>query len=79
MMLTAGLTPLEPYQNSKRSWKCECQSCKAIVTPAFSSIRSGQGGCKKCGLREQAAKRKMSDKEASILMTSKGFKLSLSP
>ena len=74
VMFKAGLVPLEPYQNSKQPWKCECQSCKAIVTPAFSSVQSGQGGCKNCGLREQAAKRKMSDKEASILMTSNGFK-----
>ncbi len=74
LMLKAGLVPLEPYKNSKQPWKCECQSCRAIVTPAFSSIQSGQGGCKNCGLREQAAKRKMSDQEASKLMISSGFK-----
>lgn len=74
VMLTAGLTPLERYQNSKQPWKCECQTCKSIVTPAFSSIQSGQGGCKSCGLREQAAMRKMSDQEASIVMLENGFK-----
>lgn len=73
VMLKAGLTPLEQYQNSKQPWKCECQSCKAIVTPAFSSIQSGQGGCKNCGLREQAARRKMDDGEASKVMFEHGF------
>ena len=74
VMLKAGLVPLEPYQNSKQPWKCECQSCKAIVAPAFSSVQSGQGGCKECGLREQATKRKMSDQEASTVMLENGFK-----
>lgn len=73
MMLRAGLKPLELYQNSKHPWKSECQTCKSIVTPAFSSIQSGQGGCKSCGLREQAAKRKMDDQEASRIMFENGF------
>jgi hypothetical protein len=73
VMLAAGLTPLEQYQNSKQPWMCECQSCKAIVTPAFSSVQSGQGGCRSCAIREQAAKRKMSDQEASIVMLENGF------
>jgi hypothetical protein len=72
-MLAAGLTPLEQYQNSKQPWMCECQSCKAIVTPAFSSVQSGQSGCRSCAIREQAAKRKMSDEEASIVMLENGF------
>ena len=73
VMLAAGLTPLEEYRNSKQPWKCECQTCKTIVTPAFSSIQSGQGGCKACGLREQATKRKLSDLEASRVMFEQGF------
>ena len=73
VMLTAGLTPLEPYENSKKPWKCECQTCKTIVTPAFSSVQTGQGGCRSCGLREHAAKRKMSDQEASVVMLENGF------
>lgn len=74
VMFAAGLTPLEQYQNSKQPWKCECQTCKSIVSPAFSSVRSGQGGCRSCGLRAQAAKRKMTDEEASIVMLENGFK-----
>lgn len=73
VMLKSGLVPLEPYQNSKQPWKCECQSCKAIVTPAFSSVQSGQGGCKHCALAEQAARRKMDDGEASKVMFEHGF------
>jgi len=74
VMLAAGLTPLEQYQNSKQPWKCECQICKAVVTPAFSSVQTGQGGCRSCALSAQAAKRKMTDEEASIVMFENGFK-----
>jgi len=73
VMLAAGLTPLEQYQSSKKPWKCECQSCKAIVNPAFSSVQSGQGGCRSCGLRKQAEKRRKSDQEASKVMFEHGF------
>ena len=73
VMLKSGLKPLEPYQNSKKPWRCECQTCKAIVAPAFSSVQSGQGGCLSCGLREQATKRKMDDQEASKVMFENGF------
>jgi len=73
VMLAAGLTPLEQYQNSKQPWKCECQACKAIVTPAFSSVQSGQGGCKHCALAKQAARQKMDDGEASKVMFEHGF------
>lgn len=72
-MLAAGLTPLEQYQNTKQPWQCECQTCKSIVTPAFSSIQAGQGGCRSCGLRKQAEKRKKSDQEASKVMFEHGF------
>jgi len=73
LMLKFGLKPIEPYQNSKQPWKCECQTCKSIVTPAFSSVQSGQGGCKSCGLREQAATQKMNHQEASKVMFENGF------
>jgi hypothetical protein len=73
MMLAAGLVPLEQYRNSKQPWQCECQTCKSIVAPAFSSIQSGQGGCRSCAIREQAAKRKMNDQEASIVMLEHGL------
>ena len=73
VMLAAGLTPLEQYQNSKQPWTCECQTCKTIVTPAFSSVQSGQGGCRSCGIREQSEKRRTSDHEASKVMFEHGF------
>lgn len=48
VMLEAELEPLEPYVNSKQPWKCRCLKCEAIVTPSFSGVKSGNGGCKYC-------------------------------
>jgi hypothetical protein len=47
-MLTKGLKPLEPYKRADGPWKCRCIKCLKIVTPKFSSVQQGQGGCIYC-------------------------------
>jgi len=48
MMLNKGLRPLEKFNRSDSKWRCECLICGKIVTPTYSSIRRGNGGCKFC-------------------------------
>ncbi len=49
-MIEAGLQPLEPYPGSNRQpWRCRCLTCDREVTPAYSRIQQGQGGCAYCG------------------------------
>ena len=48
LMLNAGLTPLEKYKRADSRWRCTCNKCGKIVTPTYTSIRIGQGGCKFC-------------------------------
>jgi recombinational DNA repair protein (RecF pathway) len=48
IMRERNLEPLEPYINSTTKWKCKCLVCSSIVTPAYNSIKAGQGGCLKC-------------------------------
>lgn len=48
LMIQNGLTPLEPFLNSTKKWKCRCDTCKRIVTPMYTSVQGGQGGCKYC-------------------------------
>ena len=48
IMLSKGLKPLEKYMKANSKWKCECLICGKIVTPTYSSIRIGNGGCKYC-------------------------------
>jgi hypothetical protein len=48
LMIESGLTPLEPFPGASKKWKCRCDSCLRIVTPMYTSIQGGQGGCKYC-------------------------------
>ena len=48
MMQKAGLEPLVAYPGSDVGWLSKCRKCNREVTPAYGSIRSGQGGCKWC-------------------------------
>ena len=48
VMVGAGLTPLEEYVRADQPWRCTCNKCRKIVTPTYTSIRVGQGGCRYC-------------------------------
>ena len=48
LMKINALKPLEPYTSSTTPWLCICQKCKREVTPTYSAIREGQGGCRFC-------------------------------
>jgi len=73
-MFKAGLTPLEDFQGSDKPWKCRHEACGAIVTPAYSSIRSGQGGCRSCGYAEGGRKNLFPTEEAVQIMLSANMK-----
>lgn len=47
-MQSKNLEPLESYKRADGPWKCRCNKCKKIVTPKYSSVRQGQGGCIYC-------------------------------
>lgn len=47
VMLRAGLKPLEPYKTAHTNWKCECLKCGKVVSPRYSTVRSG-AGCAYC-------------------------------
>jgi hypothetical protein len=47
-MQSKNLEPLESYKRADGPWKCRCKKCKKIVTPKYSSVRQGQGGCIYC-------------------------------
>ena len=74
VMLKAGLKPLEPYRNSKTSWKCKCMKCKKIVSPKFSGIKQGRGGCIHCGYEARVMPTKYLEKEAVLIMLKVGLK-----
>ena len=48
-MMAAGATPLEPPPGSnKKPWKCQCDTCGAVVTPCYNSVQQGRGACNGC-------------------------------
>jgi hypothetical protein len=47
LMLDAGLIPLEPYKSSNSNWKCKCLKCGKVVSPRYSTVKSG-AGCAYC-------------------------------
>ena len=67
-MKEAGLEPLEPYKNSDGPWKCRHLKCGAIVSPSYATIRSGQGGCRSCGVKEGGKKNTLEDEQARRVM-----------
>lgn len=68
MMMGANLKPKTKFPGAKIPWKCECLKCKKIVSPTYSAIKNGQGGCKYC------AKKFIDSKDAVIIMKKGGFK-----
>ena len=47
-MRNAQLQPLEPYPGSLAKWRCRCLKCNRIVSPCYSTIQRGSGGCRWC-------------------------------
>ena len=47
-MKSIGLKPLVDFPGNNKPWLCKCLKCKAEVTPRWSDVRRGQGGCSNC-------------------------------
>jgi len=45
VMRNANLEPLEDYVGSQTKWKSKCLKCGAIVSPRYTTIAQGGGGC----------------------------------
>lgn len=69
----ANLEPLEPYESSRKKWKCRCTRCDSIVFPMATSLQGGQGGCLKCGYAENQRKQLTPQDEAIAFIRSRGF------
>ena len=47
-MKSIDLKPLVDFPGNNKPWLCRCLICKAEVTPRWSDVRRGQGGCSNC-------------------------------
>lgn len=60
-----NLNPKEPYRGAAIPRLCECMICGTLVKPQYASLKSGQGGCSKCGL-ERSGKRRALPKSLAL-------------
>lgn len=68
MMLKVGLKPLEPYIDSRASWKCKCLKCGEVVSPRLSTVKTQKSGCRKCGVEKRSLGRTFSQETAIQIM-----------
>ena len=72
-MRAANLEPLEPYPGLHVGWKSRCMTCGTIGHPWLTSIRSGIGGCRPCGVARGAERRRVPEAEAIADMRAAGL------
>ena len=51
VMIDAGLQPLTAYPGATNPWSCRCVTCGQEVSPSYTNIKRGQGGCLHCAGR----------------------------
>ncbi len=69
-MRNAQLEPLEPYFGSLAKWRCRCLKCNKVVSPCYSTIQRGSGGCRWC----RNSGFKAADDAVVYLITHTGFR-----
>ena len=67
-MISKGIIPSVKFPGSNRKWKSKCSLCKRQVSPTYSSVLSGSGGCTYCGGK------KVDLREVSQVMKKAGIK-----
>ena len=68
-----GYKPLEPYPGSNTPWRNVHLVCGEIVTPRFTALQSGKGGCVKCGFKATKEKQMGDPEKALAIMLSAGL------
>ena len=72
-MRSKGYEPLEQFVGGKISWRCIHLICGSEVTPQYTNVAGGQGGCNYCGKLESARKRRLDEDEAAREIIDLGF------
>lgn len=67
-MISKDLYPLEDYQAVRNKWKCRCLKCGLEVNTRYGDIKSGQGGCLKCGYQKVADTNRLDPELATEIM-----------
>jgi recombinational DNA repair protein (RecF pathway) len=73
VMRNSNLEPLEPYTTSQANWKCKCLKCGEVVTPRYTAIAQGGGGCMNCFRLEQIGRGRLDEAAAVAIMRGKNL------
>jgi hypothetical protein len=72
MIKQGGVTPLVPYPGNSKPWRGVCNTCGAEVSPIYSRVALGNGGCRYCGIRAGAKARQTPEDQAIAEMIEAG-------
>jgi hypothetical protein len=78
-MVEWKLIPLEKFPGAKKRWKCKCESCSTVVFPVYGNIKSGWGGCRKCGGDKGSQTRIKSEEKRALETMAEAFLEPLEP
>ncbi len=73
LMRLKGFEPLETFRAGKSPWKCIHITCGSLVSPQYTNVAGGQGGCKYCGKLQSANKRRLDATEVTAEIIKLGF------
>ena len=52
IMKSAGVLPIDRYENSKTPWRSKCLSCGNEVTPTLGNVKHGHAACVYCSKKK---------------------------
>ncbi|SDG95719.1 hypothetical protein SAMN04515691_4004 [Leifsonia sp. 98AMF] len=68
LMRAAGLEPIEAFPGVDTPWKCRHLACGRIVSPTWTNIKRGQGGCSPCAWEKASQRLIMPEPQARAIM-----------
>jgi len=75
ILLMANRQALEPYKDTKTSWKSKCLVCGSIGSPTLSNIKKRGNSCATCGASRTQDAKKMTQEQAERIYLEGGMKL----
>lgn len=73
-MKSKGYLPQEPFHEGKTPWRSLHLVCGNYVSPQYTNVAGGQGGCLHCGKLESARKRRLDNDEVTKEIIELGFR-----
>ena len=74
VMIGVKIDPHGPYPGAHMPWPGTCRSCGEAVTPTYSSVKFGRGGCRRCGHDRTGEARRMDPDVAWKFMVDAGLR-----